>query len=61
MPGFKLKERRLPSRRYPLRSISLSTQESTSRAILYRGGGFDIVWRSFATVAGIGLIFFTSR
>ena len=27
--------------------------------ILYRDAGFDIVWRNFATVAAIGLIFFT--
>jgi ABC-2 type transport system permease protein len=28
------------------------------KAILYRGAGFDIVWRSFAAVAGIGAVFF---
>jgi ABC-2 type transport system permease protein len=27
-------------------------------AILYRGTGFDVVWRSFAVIAGIGSIFF---
>lgn len=32
---------------------------SFAQAILYRGAGFDIVWRDFAAVAGIGLIFFT--
>jgi len=31
---------------------------SFAQAILYRGAGFDIVWRSFAAVAGIGLVFF---
>lgn len=29
-----------------------------AQAILYRGAGFDIVWRSFAIVAVIGAIFF---
>jgi ABC-2 type transport system permease protein len=31
---------------------------SFSQAILYRGAGFDVVWRSFAVIAGIGSIFF---
>ena len=31
---------------------------SFSQAILYRGAGFDVVWRSFAIIAGIGSIFF---
>ena len=31
---------------------------SFSQAILYRGAGFDVVWRSFATIAGIGSVFF---
>jgi ABC-2 type transport system permease protein len=31
---------------------------SFAQAILYRGAGFDIVWRSFAAVAGIGSVFF---
>lgn len=31
---------------------------SFAQAILYRGAGFDIVWRSFAMVAAIGLVFF---
>ena len=31
---------------------------SFAQAILYRGAGFDSVWRSFAAVAGIGLVFF---
>jgi len=31
-----------------------------AQAILYRGAGFDIVWRSFAIVAVIGAIFFFS-
>jgi hypothetical protein len=35
VPGLRLKERRLPSRRYPLRS--------------HRGAGFDIVWCSLGT------------
>jgi len=30
-----------------------------AQAILYRGAGFEIVWRSFAIVAGIGALFFT--
>jgi len=29
-----------------------------AQAILYRGAGFDIVWRSFAKVAAIGAVFF---
>jgi ABC-2 type transport system permease protein len=29
-----------------------------SQAIIYRGAGFDIVWRSFAAVAVMGLFFF---
>jgi len=28
-----------------------------AQAILYRGAGFDIVWRSFAIVAAIGAVF----
>ena len=31
---------------------------SFSQAILYRGAGLDVVWRSFTTIAGIGSIFF---
>jgi ABC-2 type transport system permease protein len=31
---------------------------SFSQAILYRGAGFEVVWRSFATIAGIGAVFF---
>jgi ABC-2 type transport system permease protein len=31
---------------------------SFSQAILYRGAGFDIVWRSFLAIAGIGSLFF---
>ena len=30
-----------------------------AQAILYRGAGFDIVWRSFAIVAAIGAVFFS--
>ena len=30
-----------------------------AQAIFYRSAGFDIIWRRFATVAAIGLIFFT--
>jgi hypothetical protein len=59
MPGFKLRERRLPSRRYPLRSIfsldSLRQLHDTNlrSPILYRGVGFDIVWQR-AAVAAVG-------
>src|SRR5436190_20193950 len=31
---------------------------SFSQAILYRGAGFDVVWRSFATIAVIASVFF---
>ena len=31
---------------------------SFAQAILYRGAGFDVVWRDFATVALIGAVFF---
>jgi ABC-2 type transport system permease protein len=59
MPGFKLKERRLPSRRYPLRSLSPSIHNvNFAQAILYRGAGLDIVWCSFAVVNGIGVLLF---
>jgi ABC-2 type transport system permease protein len=30
-----------------------------AQAILYRGAGIEIVWRSFAIIAVIGLVFFT--
>ena len=33
---------------------------SFSQAILYRGASLDVVWRSFATIAGIGSIFFVA-
>lgn len=36
----------------------MSLVTSSAQAMLYRGAGFDIVWRSFAAVAAIGLIFF---
>jgi ABC-2 type transport system permease protein len=29
-----------------------------AQAILYRGAGFDIVWRQLAAIVGLGLIFF---
>jgi ABC-2 type transport system permease protein len=29
-----------------------------AQAILYRGAAFNIVWRSFAIVAAMGLVFF---
>jgi len=32
---------------------------SFAQSILYRGAGFDVVWRDFATVALIGAVFFT--
>jgi hypothetical protein len=59
MPGFKLKERRLPSRRYPFIPFPLDELRQLRQAILYRGASFDIVWRSSATVAAIVLVFFT--
>jgi len=31
---------------------------SIAQAILYRGAGFDIVWREFAATAAIGAAFF---
>ena len=31
---------------------------SFSQVIIYRGGGFDAVWRQFAMVGGVGLAFF---
>jgi ABC-type multidrug transport system permease subunit len=31
---------------------------SFAQAIIFRGAGFDAVWREFAAVAGIGLAFF---
>ena len=31
---------------------------SFAQAILFRGAGFDVVWRDFATVALIGVVFF---
>jgi ABC-2 type transport system permease protein len=31
---------------------------SFSQVIIYRGGGFDAVWRQFAMVTGVGLAFF---
>jgi ABC-2 type transport system permease protein len=31
---------------------------SVTQAILYRGAGFDIVWREFATTAVIGAVCF---
>ena len=32
---------------------------SFAQAVLYRGAGFDIVWREFAIIATVGLVFFT--
>jgi ABC-2 type transport system permease protein len=29
-----------------------------AQAIVYRGAGFDLVWRIFAIVAAIGAVFF---
>jgi hypothetical protein len=59
--GLKFKERRLPSRRYPLRSIFSSTHYGNfAQATLYHGFGFDTVWRSFTAVAAIGFVFFTA-
>jgi ABC-2 type transport system permease protein len=58
MPGFKPKERRLPSRRYFCPSLSPpSHYVKVAQAIRYRGAGFDSVRRSFAIVAAIGLLF----
>jgi ABC-2 type transport system permease protein len=31
---------------------------SFAQAILYRGAGFDVVWREFLAVAAIGGLFF---
>jgi ABC-2 type transport system permease protein len=31
---------------------------SLAQAILYRGAGFDVIWRQFAAIAVIGGIFF---
>jgi ABC-2 type transport system permease protein len=31
---------------------------SFSQVIIYRGGGFDAVWKQFAWVTGIGVAFF---
>jgi len=33
---------------------------SFAQAILYRGAGFDVVWKEFAATAGMGLVFFTA-
>lgn len=33
---------------------------SIAQAILYRGAGLDVVWRSLAAVAGIGVVFFVA-
>ena len=33
---------------------------SFSQAILYRGAGFDVVWKPFLWLAGIGAFLFTS-
>ena len=32
---------------------------SSSQAIIYRGAGFNLVWREFLNVGGMGLVFFT--
>jgi ABC-2 type transport system permease protein len=53
----------------PLESMPLALQQimrfvpsthyiSFSQAILYRGAGFDVVWRSFAAIVCIGSVFF---
>ena len=31
-----------------------------AQAILYRGAGFDVVWKEFAATAGIGVLFFAA-
>jgi ABC-2 type transport system permease protein len=33
---------------------------SFATAVLYRGAGFEVVWESLATIAGIGAVFFTA-
>lgn len=43
---------------YLVRILPSTHYVSFAQAILYRGAGFDIVWRSFAAVAGIGAVFF---
>jgi ABC-type transport system involved in multi-copper enzyme maturation permease subunit len=37
---------------------SLDATPISPQAILYRGAGIEIVWRSFAVITLIGLIFF---
>jgi len=43
---------------YLVRIFPSTHYVSFAQAILYRGAGLDIVWRSFAAVAGIGAVFF---
>ena len=59
--AFKFKERRLPRRRHPLSfDFPVDLLVNFAQAILLpRVAGFDIVWRSFAIVAAVGLVYFT--
>ena len=43
---------------YLVRILPSTHYVSFAQAILYRGAGIDIVWPSFAAVAGIGTVFF---
>jgi hypothetical protein len=59
MPGLKLKERRLPSRHYPFVPFPSTHYSTSPKPSCLAALAFNIVWRSFATVAAIGLVSFT--
>ena len=47
-----------PALQHIMQFVPSTHYVSFSQAILYRGAGFDVVWRSFAAIAGIGSVFF---
>jgi hypothetical protein len=58
--GTRDSRRRFARHRRPLaipRLVPSTHYVNFAQAILYRGAGFAILWRSFAAVAGIRLIF----